>query len=233
VARGRLHAGTSGYSYREWKGAFYPDDLPGRRFLEYYSGKLPTVEVNNTFYRFPPESLLEGWRNATPAGFIFAVKANQGITHRGRLQNVGDLARDFVNRCGVLGPKLGPILFQLPPNLRCEEEKLARFLDGLPAGPRYAMEFRHETWLRDSVFDRLAAAGVALCVSEGEALDTPRMATALFSYLRLRKEEYRDAELAAWREWIHAELEAGRDVFAYLKHDEEGVSPERALRLLR
>ena len=233
MARGRLHAGTSGYSYKEWKGAFYPEGLPERRFLEYYAEKLPSVEVNSTFYRVPAETLLESWRDGTPGGFIFAIKANQGITHRGRLQNVGDLTRDFVNRCSVLGPKLGPILFQLPPNLRCEDEKLARFLEGLPAGPRYAMEFRHETWLRDSVFDRLTAAGIALCVSEGEALDTPRMATAPFSYLRLRKEEYTDAELAAWREWIHAELERGRDVFAYLKHDEKGASPERALQLLR
>ena len=232
MPRGRLHAGTSGYSYKEWKGAFYPGDLPERRFLEYYGGKLSTVEVNNTFYRFPTESLLEGWRNGTPDGFIFAVKANQAITHRGRLQNVGDLTRDFVNRCGLLGAKLGPILFQLPPNLRCEEEKLARFLEALPAGPRYAMEFRHESWLQDPVFERLAGAGIALCVSEGEDLDTPRMPTAPFSYVRLRKPEYTDSELAVWREWIHAELEAGRDVFAYLKHDEKGESPERALRLL-
>jgi uncharacterized protein YecE (DUF72 family) len=191
------------------------------------------VEINNTFYRFPSESMLTGWRETTPAGFTFAIKATQSITHKARLKDVEPLARDFVTRCGFLADKLGPILFQLPPNLKRDDERLAAFLAGLPNGPRYALEFRHTSWFDDAVTARLADAGVALCVSEGEKIDPPRVATAPFCYVRLRKEGYTDAELTTWRGWIDARLAEGRDVFAYLKHDETGESPERALRLLR
>src|SRR6185436_3493044 len=142
MATGRVFAGTSGYSYKEWKDAFYPADLPESKFLDFYAGKFSTVEINNTFYRFPAEKLLQGWRDDTPEGFTFAVKANQKITHFGRLQNVDQLTRDFIERTRVLGAKLGPILFQLPPNLRCDEERLAKFLEVMPRG-RYAFEFRH------------------------------------------------------------------------------------------
>jgi uncharacterized protein YecE (DUF72 family) len=232
VARGRIHAGTSGYSYKEWKGAFYPADLPESRFLEFYVGKFSTVEVNNTFYRFPAAKLLEGWRDSTPPHFIFSVKANQGITHKGRLQGVEELTRDFVERSRLLGPKLGPILFQLPPYFRRDDELLARFLEALPRDIRYAFEFRHATWFDEKVFRRLEDSGAALCISEGEEMGTPRVSTGSFSYLRLRKEEYEDAELGEWSRWIRERLDEGRDVFVYLKHDEKGVSPERTLRLL-
>ncbi len=230
---GAIYTGTSGYSYPEWRGAFYPESgLPQSKFLEYYAGVFSTVEINNTFYRFPGAELLEGWAERTPAGFVFAVKANQGITHRARLNDADDLTRDFIERCGLLGEKLGPILFQLPPNFRRDDERLANFLDILPPGRRFAVEFRHDSWFADEVMTILESAGVALCVSEGEKLDTPRRATASFCYVRLRKAEYTDAELADWREWIEARAAEGRDVFAYLKHDEAGSSPEHALRLL-
>ena len=232
AARGRIYAGTSGYSYKEWKGSFYPTDLPESKFLGFYAGKFSTVEINNTFYRFPAASLLEGWREGTPDGFTFSVKANQGITHKGRLQGVDDLTRDFVERVKVLGPKLGPVLFQLPPYLRCDEDRLARFLEVLPQGGRYAFEFRHTSWFGEKVLERLTIAGATLCISEGEELDTPKVATGPFSYLRLRKKEYSDADLTAWRGWVDERVGEGKDVFVYLKHDEEGVSPERALRLL-
>jgi uncharacterized protein YecE (DUF72 family) len=232
MATGRVFAGTSGYSYKEWKDAFYPADLPESKFLDFYAGKFSTVEINNTFYRFPAEKLLQGWRDDTPEGFTFAVKANQKITHFGRLQNVDQLTRDFIERTRVLGAKLGPILFQLPPNLRCDEERLAKFLEVLPRG-RYAFEFRHASWFEEKVLQRLRDVGVALCISEGEELDTPKVATGPFLYLRLRKEDYGDAELAAWRAWIAGQLDEGRDAFVYLKHDEKGISPERALRLLQ
>jgi len=233
MARGQVHAGTSGYSYKEWKGAFYPADLPESRFLGFYAGKFSTVEINNTFYRFPSEKLIEGWRDGTPEGFTFAVKANQRITHHGGLHGVEELARDFVGRARLLGPKLGPILFQFPPHLRCEEERLAAFLAALPPHGRYAFEFRHASWFDEKVFRRLADAGAALCISEGEELDTPKTSTGPFAYVRLRKTDYADADLAAWRAWIAGRLEEGRDAFVYLKHDEKGVSPERALRLLQ
>jgi len=232
MARGTLYAGTSGYSYKEWKPAFYPADLPAAKFLEFYAGKLRTVEINNTFYKFPSAGSLEGWRNQTPAAFTFAVKAPQTITHEGRLKDVQELTRDFVTRCAVLGEKLGPILFQLPPFLRREDDRLAAFLAALPAGARYAMEFRHASWFDDAVLRLLADANAALCVSEGEKLDSPRVATTGFCYVRLRKKDYGDADLADWRGWIDEQRAAGRDVFAYLKHDEKGESPERALRLL-
>jgi uncharacterized protein YecE (DUF72 family) len=232
MSKGVINAGTSGFSYLEWKGSFYPDELPQSKFLEYYAGKFSTVEINNTFYRFPNSSLLEGWRENTPKGFTFAVKANQGITHRGRLQDVEELTRDFVERCRLLEDKLGPILFQLPPNFKRDDERLAIFLDGLDPRLRYAFEFRHESWFVDEVFDILTDAGAALCMSEGDKLDTPRVAAGGFVYARLRKDEYGDAELADWHSWMKGQAEAGRDVFAYLKHDEEGESPEYALRLL-
>jgi uncharacterized protein YecE (DUF72 family) len=229
---GRLLAGTSGYSYPEWKPAFYPADLPTSRFLEFYAQRLRTVEINNTFYRFPTEKVLDEWRMGTPAGFVFAVKATQKITHVQRLADAGDLTHDFVTRCRALGDKLGPILFQLPPNLKRDDARLDAFLRALPAGGRYVLEFRHASWFDDAVLARLSSAGVALCASEGEKIDAPRLATADFCYARLRRERYSPADLAAWRAWISEQRASGRDVYAYLKHDEKGDSPETALKLL-
>ena len=229
---GQICAGTSGFSYPEWKGSFYPDKLPQKGFLEYYAGKFSTVEINNTFYRFPRSSLLEGWRDGTPDGFTFAVKANQGITHKGRLRDVEELTRDFVERCKLLGEKLGPILFQLPPNFKRDDERLADFLAMLDPRMRFAFEFRHNSWFDDSVFATLSESRAALCVSEGDKLDTPRVATGKFVYARLRRDEYSDEELAGCHEWMGDQVAEGRDVFAYLKHDEEGESPEYAVRLL-
>ena len=232
MSKGTIRAGTSGFSYTEWKGSFYPEKLPQSKFLEYYAENFATVEINNTFYRFPRSDLLEGWRDRTPDGFTFAVKANQGITHKGRLQDVEDLTRDFVERCKLLDHKLGPILFQLPPYFKRDDERLADFLDSLDPRLRYAFEFRHVSWFEDDVFQILSNGGAALCVSEGDKLDTPRVATGNLVYARLRKEEYSDEELADWHTWMAEQAKLGRDVFAYLKHDEEGASPEYALRLL-
>lgn len=229
---GRISAGTSGYAYPEWKGAFYPEDLPQKKFLDYYATRFDTVEVNNTFYRFPRESMLQGWRETTPEGFTFAVKANQGITHRARLKEVEELTRDFVERCRLLGDKLGPILFQLPPNFKRDDARLDEFLSALDPRLRYAFEFRHPSWFDDRIMGTLSDSGVALCVSEGDSLDTPRLATGGFVYARLRREDYADADLASWRSWLEEQAAAGRDAFVYLKHDEEGTSPEYALRLL-
>lgn len=232
MSEGTIHAGTSGYSYPEWKGVFYPPKLPQSKFLEFYSGKFSTVEINNTFYRFPAAKLLEGWRETTPARFTFAVKVNQGVTHRGRLRDVEELTRDFIERCKLLETKLGPILFQLPPYLKRDDGRLADFIDALDPRLRYAFEFRHASWFDDDVFEILSRSGISLCVSEGDKLDTPRVATGRFVYARLRKDDYSEAELVDWHSWMSEQAAAGRDVFAYLKHDEEGTSPELALRLL-
>ncbi|KPK65251.1 MAG: hypothetical protein AMS21_05230 [Gemmatimonas sp. SG8_38_2] len=232
MSAAEIHAGTSGFSYPEWKGSFYPEKLPQSKFLEYYSESFTTVEINNTFYRFPRSDLLEGWRDRTPDGFTFAVKANQGITHKGRLQDVEDLTRDFVERCKLLDDKLGPILFQLPPYFKRDDEKLADFLDSLDPRLLYAFEFRHVSWFVDDVFQLLSDGGAALCISEGDKLDTPRVATGDFVYTRLRKDEYTDADLTDWHAWMTEQAKQGRDVFAYLKHDEAGESPENTLRLL-
>ena len=232
MATAEIHAGTSGYSYPEWKGSFYPEKLPQSEFLAYYADRFSSVEINNTFYRFPASKLLESWRDGTPCHFTFAVKANQGITHRGRLRDVDELTRDFLERCRLLDNKLGPILFQLPPNFKRDDDRLADFLDILDPRLRYAFEFRHESWFDDAIFALLSNSGVALCVSEGDRLDTPRVATGRFVYARLRKDQYTDAELADWHSWMGQQIAEGRDVFAYLKHDEEGASPEYALRLL-
>lgn len=232
MSMGRIAAGTSGYAYPEWKPAFYPQELAQKNFLKFYAERLDTVEINNTFYRFPSEKVLQTWRDETPDGFTFAVKATQKITHYGRLRDVGQLTADFVERCGQLGPKLGPILFQLPPNMKRDDQRLGGFLNELPRGPRYAFEFRHESWFDEAVFAALRERGTALCVSEGEKLDAPRELTADFSYVRLRKEDYADSELDDWAAWITTQRLAGRDVYVYLKHDDRGDSPERALRVL-
>jgi uncharacterized protein YecE (DUF72 family) len=225
---GRLLVGTSGFSYKAWKGSFYPEDLPAGRFLEHYATRLPTVEINNSFYRFPSEGALAGWSEKTPPGFRFAVKANQRITHRMRLRQVEEVTANFVQRCRILGERLGPILVQLPPNLKRDDALLEDFLACLPNEARYAMEFRHESWFHDAVFGRLASAGVALVVSDDEKLGTPREATADLVYVRLRRDGYDEAALEDLGAWFAEQTADGRDVYAYLKH-KAASSPEAIL----
>ncbi len=233
MAAGTLFAGTSGYAYKEWKGSFYPEKLAQTKFLEYYAERLPTVEINNTFYRFPSAKTLTDWQTRTPDTFRFAVKANQRITHLGRLQNVGEVTNDFAQRCNELGEKLGPILFQLPPNLKRDDERLDAFLQALPPGGLYTIEFRNKSWFDETVFDKLRSANVALCVSEDDKLQTPRTTTASFCYARLRRDDYDEDHVVAWRTWLADLLSAGQDAYVYLKHDDCGESPERVLNLLQ
>ncbi len=229
----KLFVGTSGYSYKEWKGSFYPEDLKSNKFLEFYSEHLESVEINNTFYRFPSRSMLEGWCETTPEDFCFAIKAHTKITHKARLKDVESFVVDLVERCRLLGPRLGPLLFQLPPFLRCDVPRLEQFLEWLPAGERYTLEFRHSSWFVPEVYEALRSAGVALCISEDDKFDTPREVTADFTYLRLRREQYDDSELSQWRDWYAPLVEDGLDAYVYLKHDEEGASPQAALSLLK
>ncbi|MHC5004848.1 MAG: DUF72 domain-containing protein, partial [Planctomycetota bacterium] len=197
-----LRAGTSGYSYREWKGAFYPADLAASDYLRFYAGQLLAVEINNTFYRMPSESVLLGWREQVPDEFRFVLKASRRITHLQRLKEVGDPVRYLLQNAAVLEDRLGAVLYQLPPNLKCDPDRLRDFLAVLPDGARAAMEFRHESWFDEAVYDMLRERGVALCLADtGDA--TPELvATAGWGYLRLRGAAYDDGALRSWLERI-------------------------------
>ncbi len=226
----RVLIGTSGYSYKEWKGPFYPKDLAAGRFLQFYGERLPTVEINNTFYRMPTAKLVEGWAAEVPATFTFAVKAPQRITHIKRLAGPDALAltEAFVGFVRPLGARLGPLLFQLPPFMKKDVPRLAAFLEGAPKGPRYAFEFRHASWFDDEVWSTLRAHGAALCVAEGEALESPLVATADWGYVRLRKDDYPDALVDTWAARIRSL--PWKEAFVYVKHD-DGDAPSVAARL--
>jgi uncharacterized protein YecE (DUF72 family) len=185
--------GTSGYNYAEWKGSFYPADLSAAKMLPYYAARFSTVEINATFYRMPTDKALAGWDAATQAGFVLALKAPQRITHFGRLRGIDESLRFFCDTARTLGPKLGPLLFQLPPNFKKDTDRLAETLLLLPPDLRCAFEFRHESWLADDVYDLLRRRNVALCIADSETASTPLVATADWGYLRLRDEGYTNA----------------------------------------
>src|SRR5688500_12904219 len=185
-------AGTSGYSYKEWLGSFYPEKLPAKEMLRYYAGHFPTVEINNTFYRMPAEAMLAGWAKEVPASFTFTLKAPQRITHQKRLREAEQEVAEFLRRAAALGGQLGVILFQLPPFLRKDVPRPRDFLAALPSGPRVAFEFRHATWQDEEVYGALRERGVALCVADTDEGDTPLVCTADTGYLRLRRTRYDD-----------------------------------------
>jgi len=226
-----VFAGTSGYSYKEWKGSFYPDDLPASRMLEYYASKFRTVEINNTFYRMPSAKTLEQWRDAVPAGFRFVIKASQKITHFKRLKEVDGEIDYLFRSLSALGLTLGPVLFQLPPNMKCDLARFEAFLRILPPEPMLAFEFRHASWLDEPVFKMLRARNAALCVAETdegtlEAIE----ATADWGYIRLRKTEYSNEDLASRARRIREE--EWRSAWVFFKHEDEGKGPEFARRFL-
>jgi uncharacterized protein YecE (DUF72 family) len=223
-----LYAGTSGFAYPAWKPGFYPAKLPAKRFLEHYAERLNCVEINYTFRRLPSAATLKSWVEATPAGFVFAVKANQRITHIKRLQNAEEATELFFRMIDPLrtARRLGPVLFQLPPQLKCDVERLAAYLELLPAGLRYAFEFRHPSWLTEQVYSVLREKNVSLCVAESEKLEVPEVITADFVYYRLRKPEYTEADIEAIGRRSCELLQTGRDLYLMFKHEE---SPEGAL----
>ncbi|MGH7271373.1 MAG: DUF72 domain-containing protein, partial [Polyangiaceae bacterium] len=190
----RVLVGTSGYSYKPWQGPFYPKTLPAARFLSFYASALATVEINNTFYRMPTPDLLERWARDVPEGFLFALKAPQRITHIAKLKDAGEALATFAHAANALGSHLGPLLFQLPPNLRKDVPRLTAFLEKArllkPAGQRFAFEFRHPSWFDDDVMTELRAHGAALCLAESDTLETPLIATADWGYVRLRRDAY-------------------------------------------
>jgi uncharacterized protein YecE (DUF72 family) len=223
--------GTSGYSYPKWKGRFYPEKMPARQMLGFYAERFRTVEINNTFYRPPAASVLEAWAGQVPAKFRFALKAPQAVTHFKRLADVAELVSSFLELAGTLKERLGPLLFQLPPNFKKDVPRLRDFLALLPSGCRAAMEFRHPSWFDDEVFGLLRDHRVALCVADaGDDLEVPFVATADWGWLRLRRPDYDGAALKAWAARMKAQ--SWRDCFVFFKHEDEGKGPQMATRLL-
>lgn len=227
-----IYAGTSGYSFREWVGSFYPQKTPSRKYLAYYASRLNSVEVNHTFRRFPRPEIAAGWVEAVPESFRFSIKMHQSVTHRARLKDVGDSVSDFLKALEPLGNRLGVVLFQLPPYFPASMDRLKSFLDGLPAGYRFAMEFRHPSWNEPAVNELLREASVALCSAELEIGESDFVNTAPFAYMRLRKvPPYTDEEIVTAQGQIRAIQEQVEELYLYLKHDDDGVAPEVALRL--
>ena len=223
-----VRVGTSGYNYAEWKGTFYPAKLPAAQMLEYYAQRLTTVEVNYTFYRMPNAKTVAGWDAATPAGFTFILKAPQRITHFARLRDVDDPLRYFLEMARRLGPKLGPILFQLPPNFKKDLDRLNDLLTQFPADLRCAWEFRNDSWFTDDVYEALRVANAALCVADTEDGHTPLVATADFGYMRLRDEGYQENDLQEWRGRVRDLGKGWHDAFIFFKHEESGIGPKLA-----
>lgn len=224
----RLSAGTSGFAYPSWKPRFYPEKLPSKKFLEYYSSRLNAVEINYTYRRLPAAGTLAGWVATAGPDFLFAPKAHMRITHILKLKDAAEFTAVFLQSIDPLrsARRLGPILFQLPPTLRCDPALLADFLAQLPADLRYTFEFRHASWLADPVYKLLSDRNVALCAAESEKLETPEVITADFVYYRLRKPEYSPEDRQRIAATAGRILESGKDVFVFFKHED---TPDGAL----
>jgi len=230
----RLYLGTSGWAYPAWKGKFYPDKIPSEQMLPFYSQHFDTVEINNSFYRMPAAASMTKWRDTVPEGFRFALKAPQEITHRRRLLDAEQPLSRFVELVNLMGDRRGPILFQLPPNLRLDADRLSRFLEVLkPFDQQVAFEFRHDTWLCEEVFALLRAHDAALCLAETDEAAAPLIPASGFVYLRLRKSDYSEDELAAWKMRLDTLVFEGRDVYCFFKHEDSGKGPQYVLQTMR
>ena len=224
----RVHVGTSGYNYPEWRGHFYPEELPAKEMFGFYAKVFRTVEINYTFYRMPTTKTTAGWLEQAPDGFTYALKAPQRITHIQRLKDAGENVTFFCDSARVLGAHLGPLLFQLPPTFRCDTERLSAFLAVIPDDVRPAFEFRHDSWLNDEVYGLLSARRAALCIADFGDKTTPTRLTARHGYFRLRDEGYERADLERWASAILEHRGEWDEVFVYFKHEEEGKGPEFA-----
>jgi uncharacterized protein YecE (DUF72 family) len=231
---GTLRVGTSGYSYKEWKGNFYPKKLPDKEMLSFYAKQFSAVEINYSFYHMPTESALTNWANSVPEGFQFALKANQRITHIQRLRDCESTLKRFLEVASVLheGDHLGPILVQVPPNFKFDKPLLEDFLSLRPAAFRFAFEVRHASWYTEETYAVLRKFNTALCLAESDKQTAPQVITADFTYVRLRLEEYTPKQLAAWRKRFDGWLAEGVDVYVYCKHEDEGRAPEYARLIL-
>src|SRR4030095_6753810 len=226
----RFLGGTPGYNYPEWKGVFYPSDLAASKMLPYYAERFPTVEINYTFYRLPNSKTVNGWAAAPPDGSSFALKASQRITHFQRLRDVEEPVRFFCNMARLLGPKLGPLLFQLPPNFRRDSARLAGVVELIPSDLRAAFEFRHPTWFDEEVYALLRKRNVALCIVDHDDGPTPAVATADWGYSRLRAVEYSAEDLARWAGTIR-DLFGAHGAFVYFQHEDAATAPPLAGKL--
>jgi uncharacterized protein YecE (DUF72 family) len=225
-----VFVGTSGFSYAAWKGSFYPEKISPKEMLAFYATKLPTVEVNNTFYRLPAPSMLEGWAAQVPQRFFFSIKAPQRITHQQRLKESQDTLAYLFQVIDVLGERLGPVLFQLPPNMKKDVPRLDAFLALLPKTCRAAVEFRNEGWFTDEVYELLRKHRAALAVADSEKIEPPVIATTDWGYLRLRREDYADADVDRWAKIIRAQ--PWKEAFVYFKHEDAGIGPKLAAQLI-
>jgi uncharacterized protein YecE (DUF72 family) len=233
-----LRIGCSGWSYRHWKGGvFYPPKLKAREELAFYASRFDTAEINGSFYRLPGEAMVDGWRERAPDGFLFAWKASRFITHMTRLKEPAEPLALMFSRAERLGPKLGPVLFQLPPQLARDDGRLRAFLEALPSSRRFAFEFRHPSWYAEAVFGLLGEHDAALCISDHQRAPAPWARTAGWVYLRGHGPEgryfgaYPDQILAEWARRIAGWRQAGADVYGYFDNDPEGAAPRDATRL--
>ncbi|HUL02336.1 MAG TPA: DUF72 domain-containing protein [Gemmatimonadales bacterium] len=225
----RALVGTSGYNYPEWKGTFYPAKLPTAKMLPFYAERLPTVEINYTFYRMPNAKTVAAWVEATPPGFTFVLKAPKRITHDARLKFVEKPLMFFCDTAAGLGGKLGPLLFQLPPNFKKDTERLRDLLPLIPPAIRCAFEFRHASWFSDDVYDLLRGRNAALCIADTDDATTPLVPTADFGYFRLRDEGYSKKELTQWAGTVQDLGKGWTDAFVFFKHEEAGIGAKLAV----
>lgn len=227
-----LHVGTSGYSYKEWKGSFYPEKLPAKDMLNYYASRLPAVELNNTFYRLPKKTMVEAWKEQVPEDFRFSIKASQRITHFKRLKEVEDETKYLLETVSVLEDCLGVVLFQLPPNMKKDLSRLETFLDCLPGTIKAAFEFRHQTWMEEDVLELLKSKNHALCISDTDDLPITHIdRTADWGYLRLRRVAYSGSSLKEWLQRIRDQN--WEEAFVFFKHEDEGTGPKLAAEFIR
>ncbi|HAF14338.1 MAG TPA: DUF72 domain-containing protein [Blastocatellia bacterium] len=227
-----LYVGTSGYSYKEWKGSFYPEKIPAKDMLRFYSERLSTVEINATFYRMPQPAMLTNWKEQVPGTFRFSLKAPQRVTHFKRLKEADEETKYFLETASVLGDQLGVVLFQLPPNMKKDLARLEAFVQHLPEQPRAAFEFRHPTWFDDDVLELLRSRNQALCISDTDDLPTTHIdKTADWGYLRLRRVNYSEENLAEWLKRIRDQN--WQETFLFFKHEDAGTGPKLAAEFLR
>jgi uncharacterized protein YecE (DUF72 family) len=227
-----IHVGTSGYSYKEWKGSFYPEKIPAKEMLNYYSQRLSTVEINATFYRMPQQSMLENWKEQVPGSFRFSLKASQRITHFKRLKETEEETKYFLETAAVLGDQLGVVLFQMPPNLKKDLPRLETFLQQLPGETPAAFEFRHPTWFEDDVLELLKSQNRPLVVSDTDDLPTSHIdKTADWGYLRLRRVNYSEENLIDWTARIRQQN--WKETFVFFKHEDEGTGPKLAAQFIQ
>ncbi|CAN5364484.1 DUF72 domain-containing protein [soil metagenome] len=227
----QIWIGTSGFQYAEWKGTFYPEDLPASKMLPWFAEHLSTTEINYTFHRIPSARTIENWKALTPEKFRFALKAPQKVTHFAKLRDCQDTLAYFCRVIAALGDRLGPVLFQLPPNFKKNTEVLSSFLRELPT-LRAAFEFRHESWLEEEVFALLRSHNIALCLADTEKLTAPTTVTADYGYLRLRREDYVSADLEHWAAFIRKQESVWQETFVYFKHEESGTGPKLARQMI-